>query len=440
MDFGASSMRFAVGHLSDSGIEFEIVAQHVHQPKTENGKLVWDIEALESFCDHVVAYAAKLPGRYTLGIDSWAVDQVFLDSAGKRVGPVVAYRDASHVASFSQCLDQHRALFAETGIQPQPFNTVFQLLARKLEGCSIALNWQMLPDYLGSRLTGLPTFERTNASTTMLFAPDGRPSPTAFAVCGWPERSLELDKPGMLVGPVSANLDLALVGTHDTASAVFGMGELAPSEGFLILGTWWLLGVVLGAPVITDAVYEARFSNEVAVDGRIRLLVNVPGAYLLNRLYDQLAPPEALPTWVANLPSWHGPTVNVLDDALFAPDSVAETLTSLFPGSISKPDLAPMLLASLAQGVGDKVRSLGDITGMPLTSLRVSGGGSQSLRIGQAIANAAQIPLRLGTPEATVLGNLAAQFVAQGRFASLTEASRFLAETQTLANIAPEGV
>lgn len=440
MDFGASSMRFAVGHLSDSGIEFEIVAQHVHQPKTENGKLVWDIEALESFCDHVAAYAANLPGRYTLGIDSWAVDQVFLDSTGKRVGPVVAYRDASHMASFSQCLDQHRALFAETGVQPQPFNTVFQLLARKTDRCSTEQNWQLLPDYLGSRLTGLPTFERTNASTTMLFAPDGRPSPIAFAVCGWPEQTLEFNVPGTLIGPIAEQLDLVLVGTHDTASAVFGMGELAPREGFLILGTWWLLGVVLDAPVITDTVYEVGFSNEVAVDGRIRLLVNVPGAYLLNRLYDQLAPPEVLPTWVANLPSWHGPTVNVLDDTLFAPDSVAETLTNLYPGSISKSDLAPMLLASLAQGVGDKVRSLGDITGMPLTSLRVSGGGSQSLRIGQAIANAAQIPLRMGTPEATVLGNLAAQFVAQGRFASLTEASRFLAETQTLANIAPEGV
>ena len=60
-------------------------------------------------------------------------------------------------------------LYARTGIQFQPFNTIYQLYADKLAGrLDGVTDFLMIPKYLMYRLTGSKAHEYTNATTTGL--------------------------------------------------------------------------------------------------------------------------------------------------------------------------------------------------------------------------------------------------------------------------------
>ena len=60
-------------------------------------------------------------------------------------------------------------LYARTGIQKQPFNTIYQLTALREAGeLDAAQEMLLLPEYLNYLLTGQRVHEYTNASTTGL--------------------------------------------------------------------------------------------------------------------------------------------------------------------------------------------------------------------------------------------------------------------------------
>ena len=70
-----------------------------------------------------------------VGIDTWAVDYCLIDQAGERLGDPVAYRDSrtnDAIAAFGQCYSLQK-LYEKTGIQLQPFNTIFQLAAEEAQ-------------------------------------------------------------------------------------------------------------------------------------------------------------------------------------------------------------------------------------------------------------------------------------------------------------------
>src|SRR5262249_33741304 len=59
-----------------------------------------------------------------------------------------------------------------------------------------------------------------------------------------------------------------------------------PSEGgdnwcYISSGTWSLMGLELDAPVINEQSLALNYTNEVGLEGRIRLLKNIAGLWLL---------------------------------------------------------------------------------------------------------------------------------------------------------------
>ncbi len=83
-------------------------------------------EALLALCRRAAGYASENLDGAALGIDSWGVDHGFLEEGGHLIQPPVCYRDASHATAFEE-LKGHRArLYALTGVQHQPFNTLYQ--------------------------------------------------------------------------------------------------------------------------------------------------------------------------------------------------------------------------------------------------------------------------------------------------------------------------
>ena len=182
VDIGASSGRHIVGAVQNGKITLQEVYRFENGVHRENGHLCWDIDTLakEVVNGLKAAHDAGFAPA-TIGIDTWAVDFVLLDVDNKRIGDAVAYRD-ERTEGIREALEKEYGLtfadhYARTGIQYQPFNTVYQLMAlikEHPEQLAAAKTFLMVPDYLNYLLCGVPANEYTNASTTALVGADSR--------------------------------------------------------------------------------------------------------------------------------------------------------------------------------------------------------------------------------------------------------------------------
>ncbi|MBX3120406.1 MAG: hypothetical protein KF784_15205 [Fimbriimonadaceae bacterium] len=455
IDLGASSIRFAHGWFDGEKVGFEVVEQVPHEPKDHAGRLVWDLPLILSLCQRAEAYARALGPETTIGIDSWAVDHGFLDKDGNLLDEVVCYRDPSHVAVFhgfgsAATLpldgggqgggDEHhdpesvkkikKKLYKSTGVQHQPFNTIYQLIARREQHSGLinqAQRWLMLPELIAHLLGANAGHELTNASSTQLLGVDGTWSKEAFEIAGWPVPADQPQPPGTIQGKTRLGVPVARVGTHDTASAVYGLGQLADDQAFLSAGTWSLLGCLRDEVDTSDAAEAANFTNERAVDGRIRFLKNVPGFFVVNRLHEELKVDAPVSVWLSEANKKFDGRIDLLNERFFNPSSMVEAaLDFAICKPESKKDWAALALYSLIDTTADQLRLMEKITGRTFKSLKVGGGGAASRELCQGLADRLQIPVISGPKEATLLGNLGAQFLAQGVLKSWDEVAKAL--------------
>ena len=224
VDLGASGGRVMAGQVSASGIALHEVHRFGNQPVTAGGTLYWDILRLYADLRHGLELAAHQFPLASAGIDSWGVDYGLLDEAGALLGNPVHYRDAR--TEGVRIPVPAAELYAVTGIQHLPFNTIYQLAATPM--LRHARTMLLIPDLLAFWLTGQAGAEVTNASTTSLF--DVRAQAWATGLiekAGLPPRIFPpLRRPGEVIGPIlgpngpGSPLPLIAVGSHDTASAV----------------------------------------------------------------------------------------------------------------------------------------------------------------------------------------------------------------------------
>ncbi|MCW2571708.1 MAG: carbohydrate kinase, partial [Frankiales bacterium] len=293
IDLGASSGRVVVGEVGPGRLRLTEALRFPNGPVRLPDGLHWDLLALYRAALDGLARAGDV---VTIGVDSWAVDYGLLDASGALLGNPHHYRDSRTDAVIDKVHGRlpFPDLYAQTGLQFLPFNTVYQLAAAEgspqLEAAAALL---LIPDLLGYWLTGTMGAEVTNASTTGLLDVRTRQwsLPVLHAIGLRPELLPPLRQPGDVLGPLlpavreetglGASPLVVAVGSHDTASAVVGVPLESDRAAYISLGTWGLVGVELDAPVLTDASREANFTNELGVDGRVRFLRNVMGLWLL---------------------------------------------------------------------------------------------------------------------------------------------------------------
>lgn len=418
VDLGATSVRFAAGHVVDGRIEYEVIKQIPNIPVERDDRVTWNMSILRSICDDAADYAVANFDEATLAIDGWGVDHGFIDEAGKLAAEPVCYRDRSHLDAFEKLAPHRARLYELTGCQHQPFNTICQLLARGEENPQRKhQRWMILPDLLGFLLGGEPNYELTQASTTQLLGLDDRWAKEAFDLIGWPAPDLEPALPGRVGGEIRPGVRLVSVGSHDTASAVCGFGTLDAHQAFLNVGTWSLFGCLLDRPLASADAEAAGFTNERAVDGRVRFLKNIPGFYVVTRVHEELQVPVSVPEWL-RAAERVDERLDLVHESLFNPDSMVNALKALtkqVPTSSAK--WAGLVLHSLAWTVAQQPKKIEELTGRRITELRVGGGGSQSEAFCTALAEETGLEVVTGPAEATVVGNLAMQFLASGVFA-----------------------
>ena len=187
VDLGASSGRVMLGEVGADVLELRELNRFWNGPVRVSGRLHWDVLHLYRSILEGLQAAGPLDG---IGIDSWAVDYGLLDSDGRLLSNPVHYRDARTDGVMERVLSKIPAteLYAVTGLQQLPFNTVYQLADEKLPAADKLL---MIPDLLGYWLTGEVGVERTNASTTQLYDVRAREwSDELIARVGLPRRDL----------------------------------------------------------------------------------------------------------------------------------------------------------------------------------------------------------------------------------------------------------
>lgn len=414
IDLGASSARFAVGELMDGMVTFEVVDQVPHKPRSWDGHEVWDIDFLIDFCRRALKTAHDC-GAESLAIDTWGVDHGFVDESGRLLQPPICYRDRSHIDVFENLASHREWLYEETGIQHQPFNTLYQLIARRTQNDRLfgpGVRWLLLPDLLLHMLGAETGYERSIASTTQLTDSHGDWNAAVFERFDLPVPRL----PVCSAGPAGkANgVILQRVNGHDTASAVLGMGPLQKSA-FASVGTWALVGKLAGFDVSAKSSAE-NWTNERQTDGMVRRLANVPGFYVLNRLHEELGIQEPFADWLEAAPRTQE-TFDAFDSRLFAPESMVKAVSECIGKECDAAKLGGIALESLLQAISKRIEMLG------VSQIRIAGGGTQSKRLCTEIAGRTQLPVFAGPTEATLLGNLALQFT-RGDAAAATELAR----------------
>ncbi|MGK8506656.1 rhamnulokinase [Nocardia asiatica] len=436
VDLGATSGRVMLARVGPGRITMRQVARFANDPLSLwNGAreaLHWDLPGLYRQVGRGLAGAARLaPDLLGAGIDSWAVDYGLLRN-GRLLGLPYHYRDdrsAEGVAAVHATVAQ-ADLYDRNGLQFLPFTTVYQLAAERLAGTLDPADTALLmPDLLGFWLTGIQVTERTNASTTGLLGVDGEWDADLRARLALPDLFPSLADPGTTLGPLlpgiasgfglDDKLTLTTVASHDTASAVAAVPMTPESAAYISCGTWALAGVEITRPLIDPASRAANFTNEAALDGRTRFLRNVMGLWLLSESVrhwqreDATADLARLLAAAAEAPA---PVAmfDVDDPVFLAPGDIPGRIADWYTArDLPVPDgPVPMVRAiveSLAAAFAACVRTAAELSGTPVRTIHLVGGGARNKLLCRLLADHAGIPVLAGPVEATSLGNILVQ-------------------------------
>ncbi|MBR3001406.1 MAG: rhamnulokinase, partial [Oscillospiraceae bacterium] len=381
IDIGASSGRHIVGWKEGDEICTKEVYRFPNGADQQDGHLIWDMERLVREVKAGIEEARKQYRIDSLSIDTWGVDYVLL-KGDEEVLPVYAYRDSRTEEVIPWVHEQmpFEELYAHTGCQFQPFNTIYQLSADlkagRLEGVT---DFLMLPEYLMYRLTGVKKKEFTNATTGGMINRDTlKYDGEIIRRLGLPERLFsKLSQPGELVGKYG-DTDVVLCATHDTGSAVEGI----PMEGqelYVSSGTWSLLGVKTPHPITDEASMKANYSNEGGV-GYNRYQKNIMGMWIVNELQKEICPDESIVKLVQDAEnSDYDLTLDANDPSLMAPESMKAAFDALLPEPPK--DTAGYFRCayrSLALSYRDAISELESNTGVKYSKLYIVGGGAKN--------------------------------------------------------------
>jgi len=450
VDLGATSGRVILGHLADGELRLEEVARFANSPVRTPDGLHWSVtELYRDIVEGLAEGVRRAPGLVSIGIDSWAVDYALLRE-GRMLGEPYSYRDERNFAAVDVVHERVSAseLYARNGLQHLPFNTLFQLTADRTAGAlDRADSFLLIPDLLAFWLTGRSVAERTNASTTGLVeVTSGRWDTALMERLEIPAHLARgLVDPGTVLGPLlpsalrgtgATDAVVTTVGSHDTASAVVAVPSTDRDVAYISCGTWSLVGVELDRPVVTEAARLAGFTNEGGVDGRVRFLHNVMGLWLLTesiREWEKSGEHVSLAELLAAAEGVTGevPVFDADDPVFLAPGGMPARIEAWFAerglrAPASRPELVRSILVSLARAYAHNIRVASELSGVPVRTVHIVGGGSQNTLLCRLTAEATGLPVVAGPVEATAIGNVLVQARAHGLVSGDLEALRAL--------------
>ncbi len=435
VDLGAESGRMLLGTVGDERVSVEEVRRFPNEAVSTQGTLRWDCDRLfgeiRAGLRETIARGAAPVGIST---DAWGVDYVLL-RAGQALEAPFHYRDSRTEGAMEAVFAEVPAddIFAATGIQFMPINTLYQLYRDRTDRPQILQQANQIlniGDYFNYLLSGKLCGEISLASTTQLFSAEKR---------AWAWNLIDrlhfprgifpaLVPPGTVLGPLrpewaaesgTASLQVVATCSHDTAAAVAATPGSGEDWAFLSSGTWSLLGTELREPIINAASRQHNFTNEAGYGGTILFRKNLVGLWILQ---------ECRRDWVAAGRNLDYQTITDLaedaeplrslihpaDPRFGKPGRMLEKIAEYCratgqpipeqPGAVAR-----CVLESLALLYALTLAECAEISGRRFRGLHIVGGGSRNRLLNQLTADACGVPVWCGPVEASALGNILIQ-------------------------------
>lgn len=434
IDIGASSGRHIVGWMENNEIKTNEVYRFHNEMKKQDKYLVWDIDELFENVKIGIKFAIeKYKKLESLAIDTWGVDYVLLTNK-EVLTPCFAYRDnrTEKIINEVHKIMPFNKLYEKTGIQYQPFNTIYQLFIDKLQGrLNNATDFLMMPEYLNYMLTGVKMHEYTNATTTGLVNVNLKEyDKEIITSLGLPIKLFtNLHQPGTKVGNlkpeiaqlVGGQVDVVLCASHDTASAVEGI-NMEKNNPYISSGTWSLLGMKVSQAITDENSLNTNYSNEGGV-GYFRYQKNIMGMWIINRLREELCPNKPFPQIVKEArKSTFNDYVDVNNKMFLAPKSMKEAFDNWFIKRESnygtnthqgtprnESDYFRCAFISLATNYKEALSELKNNCKKEFETLYIVGGGAKNSLINELTTEICKIKVKTLPIEATAIGNLKIQ-------------------------------
>ena len=453
-DLGAESGRVMEGTLNNGKLMMSELHRFPNNPIHDKDSLYWDIPQL--FQETLVGLrkvAQREDPIAGVSCDSWGVDYLLFETDGSLIPPSYHYRDPRGEAGMRKVLAKvpWETIYAETGIQKMPINTLFQLGAEKSRRISKARHLLSVADGFNFLLSGAAKFEVSMASTTQLYNPTAKTwSDRLIQALRLPPRLLpELVASGTVLGPLRAdiakqtgledNVQVVASLSHDTGAAVAALPATGQNWAFLSSGTWSLMGVELPEPIINDAARELNFTNEIGYGNSVRLLKNIAGLWVVQECRRDWAGKEedmdyeVMMHLASSAPPFES-LINLADPRFLIPGDMPAKVQAYCketgqpvprkPGPILR-----CVFESLALLYRKTLREIEQLTGRKIERLYIVGGGTKNTLLNHFTANALQVPVVLGPTEATSIGNVLVQALALGHLNSLEDARKVVRDS-----------
>jgi sugar (pentulose or hexulose) kinase len=466
IDNGASGGRAILGRMTENKLSIEEIHRYQNQMISVFDHCYWDILTLfQKIKDSLKKCAAKITRELDgIGLDNWGVDFCLLGKEGSLLGYPFAYRDKKNEEVFEEVFNYitRKRLYEITGIQILHYNPLFQLFAlAKLKHPTLELadTFLFIADLFNYYLSGIKKAEFSLASGSQLYDNNAYCwSKEIFDALGLPFNiTPDLVEPATVLGELLENIKketgiksakVIAPLTHDTGSAVAAIPLKSTDWAFLSSGTWSALGTVEKKPVINELSFRYNFTNEGGLHRSARFLKNITGLWLLQRCKSDWEKEGASYSYtqlieMAREAKPFQSIINPDDPSFFNPPDMAKEIISYCKRSNQYPpenrgEIVRTILESLALIYRNRLEIVERCKGSIVRGLHIVGGGTRNTLLNQFVVNCIQRPVMAGPAEATAIGNIIVQAMADGFLSDINEGHTLIRKSFNIMTYEPD--
>lgn len=445
-DLGASNGKVFLARFNGKLLNLELVRRFENNAVTVKDDLFWDVLYIFSELKAGIADGLRITKKInSIGLDSFSNDFGLLDRNGHFINQVHTYRDQRTKRNEQKIFEimPKERIHKLSGNQVALFPTLMQLAAMKLEDQGYLLDGSccllFLPDLFTYFLTGSIGSEYTISSVSQLLDFDNanwnRDILDAFRIPS--HLFAPILMPGSKVGKITDKnlvngqvVDVIAVCEHDTASA-FLAAPFGEDSIIISSGTWSLVGVEVPRYIINDFTFEHNIANEGGYPGHHRLLKNVMGLWLIQECRRSYAASGQDFSFVElmHLAAMQKPfkfMINPNNEQFFSPGNMPDKIVKYClasgqgrPKNIS--EVIRCIVESLALQYRLVIEELEAVSNSHYEQINIVGGGSNNRLLNQCVADATGRRVVAGPEEATAVGNLLVQLMAQGEISNVNQ-------------------
>lgn len=434
VDLGASHGRVIRGVFDGETLAMEVISDFDNRPVELSGSYYWNHLAMAK---NVLEGLEKAGEIASIGVDAWGHDFIPVTGRGDPLGAMYSYRDprTDRMAAYVRERLKEADAYALTGEAVNPIATRVQLCALMREQPEIyaaANGILFVADYINYLLCGERRCNETQVSMGGLL--DLQTRGWCRTVCeklGLRDDWGRIVRVGETVGKRSDGARVIAVAAHDTASALSFLPGYTDRNLLVSSGTWALVGVKTGAPVMDARALHGDLQVELGANSELLQINNLTGMWIMQELAREWGGVnfDALNLEAAR--SDYNETVDTQDASLSAPGDMARKLTTLtrikgVKTPKTQADFYRLVLLSLCKRFTDTIQTLEALYGVSYEAINVVGGGARNRYFNQLIADQTGKKVIAGPYEATAIGSMLEQLLALGVLSSREEAARVL--------------